>query len=291
MKVRYITHTANFRAKDKKFCIMFNANTEFLTHYLSVAIRKFKIETNGFNLVGIALTPDLDVPTVEFEEYCQNVIVSLPFSDENKEDYLKMSKDVDRFEFYIQNILYGYRLACKYGDLQVDKMERIIDVFRQNDYRFEWTFAKKRLKDYNLYIYLNCYFRYNEFELKLEAYNMKRTKFIAEGTMIKTYPSSICYDSVFCKTKVIDGKLIVLGYHDRPSLEVDLEKLSQGEFNVKLLQDRYLIEKKILDGLTWPNEEWQESEKVSDEPNMGNRITNREEIESHVSNVLKKIIV
>jgi hypothetical protein len=248
MKVRYIALVVEWHSKqDREFEGIFNAHTEFICDYLSLAIRKFKIETNGFNMVCISL--DAELERVWYSDVSKYVEVLLPFSEDDKKKYLNMSNAVDRYEFYIQKILYGYKLAYKYGDLQIDKLEGIIETFRQNGYRHEWSFAKKRLKEYDLYVYLNCYFRYNEFELRLEAYDFKRTRLIASGTLLRTFPSRFCFHKTFRKVEINDGMLTLLDFLGHPTIEVDLNKLSQGEFNFKHLKEN--LNSENLDRLIW----------------------------------------
>ena len=250
MKVRYIALVVEWHSeKGKEFGGIFNAHTEFMCDYLSLGIRKFKIETNGFNMVCIRLDLDSETSRVWYSEASKFVEVSLPFSEDEKRKYLNLSTAVDRYEYYIQKILYGYKLAYKYGDLQIDKLEGIIETFRQNGYRNEWSFAKKRLKEYDLYVYLNCYFRYNEFELRLEAYDFKRTRLIASGTLLRTFPSRICFHRTFRKVEINDGKLTLLDFLGHPTIEVDLNKLSQGEFNFKHLEEN--LNNENLDELIW----------------------------------------
>lgn len=252
MNLRYIALDENFRyEKDKEFEYRFSAHTEFISDYISLAIRKFRIEADRFNMVYIRLCLGLETPGVSYSELFKCVEVSLPFSEDDRKKYLDMSDAAERYEFYIHNILYGYKLAYKYGDLQIDKLESIIDTFRQNEYRHEWTFVKKRLKEYNLYVYLNCYFRYNEFELRLEVYDFKRTRLIADGTLLRTFPSRFCFHKDFRKVEINDGKLTILDFLGHPSFEIDLNKLNQGNLNVIYFEERLKNPPKNLYELIW----------------------------------------
>ena len=258
MRVRYITlhirwpHESGF--PDEDFNDKFNWNARFISNYLSKAVRKLNIETDGtYNMISVNPDAKKNHCKIVSEFVLKNDIL---VSNEEIERYCQMNNLTDRYEFYLSLLERGYLQAQGFKEsVPMEALLSLHQQFREGGYKNEWLFKKKLLRNFGIYIYLNCYFTTFDFSLELEVYDLKTKALVTKGIILQTPPDEICYDYKFKQISIMHDKLIILDFLAHPRYEVDLRDLSDGKFNVKYLKEKD-IDEKIKDfdkiqSITW----------------------------------------
>lgn len=258
MKIRYVTlhieHPIHSGFPDEDFKNKFNLNARFISNYLSKAVRKLNLATDGtYKMICVNPNAKKSYSKIGSEYVLKNEIL---VSSEEMERYSQITRLTDRYEFYLSLLERGYLQAAEFKEgVPVEVLLSLHQQFREGGYKNEWLFKKKPLRDWGIYIYLNCYFTTFDFRLELEAYDLKSKEFVTKGIVLQTPPDELCYDFKFKQISIMDDKLIILDFLAHPRYEVDLRDLSNGKFNVKYLEEKE-IERKIKDlneiqSITW----------------------------------------
>lgn len=246
MKLRYIGMQVKAFKNETEFysdfSYKFDFNVRFIDNYLSKAVRKLKIETSNIKMIGITLHPK--------EEGCkmiaENVLeVCLHYTKADMQQLLQLSDLNARFEYYLHLHEKAYMLAVKagYSEINIVKLMHIHYLFRANNYKNEWIWKKKAIKEFNIYIIFRCYFTTFDFKLVLEVYNKKKDNLIIKGTVLKTLPDEICFSYKFKNIEIKDGIIIIYGFLDNPMFHINIKDLIIGHFNCKYVYE----EEKIAD--------------------------------------------
>lgn len=219
--------------KDQDYCWDFNTN--FISDYLSRKVRKLKIDVPEFNMLNITVCKR---PKMKHDLYAflKSLNVYLPFSQGDMDNLTRITNFTERIEAYLSIYEKGYYLANEYCDIPVGILLGLHQQFREEGYRHEWLFKKKIIKEYGIYVFFKCYFTSIDFRLELEVYNQKQTILLTKGVVLQKLPDWICFGKDFNKGIQIDGnKMYLLDFLEERAFEFDLEQLSNGIFNVKVL--------------------------------------------------------
>ena len=219
--------------KDQDYCWDFNTN--FISDYLSRKVRKLKIDVPEFNMLYITVCKQPKLRH-QFSSCFKSLEVYLPFSQEDMDNLTRITNFTERIEAYLSIYEKGYYLANEYCDIPVGILLGLHQQFREEGYRHEWLFKKKIIKEYGIYVFFKCYFTSIDFRLELEVYNQKQTILLTKGVVLQKLPDWICFGKDFNKGIQIDGnKMYLLDFLEERAFEFDLEQLSNGIFNVKVL--------------------------------------------------------
>lgn len=139
MNIRYIAlHMDHDSGYKDPFRDNFNLESRFVSNYLSIQIRKLKIETDGtFNMISV-------IPSIDIADICRIVgektlRARVSF---NKQAYKQMI-ETERYEYYLKLLEDGYRICEQYKKLPLNQLLTLHQNFRDNDYRNEWLHKKK----------------------------------------------------------------------------------------------------------------------------------------------------
>lgn len=258
MKLRYIAIWADYQFDDKlekKIRVQFDDNTRFICNYLSKAVRKLKIETDSYTMLGIVLHPTTGGIHVNEIDKC--LIVHLCYTIDDYKVLYGLTNLTSRYEYYLSLLQRGYEMAVAGGheEICIVKLLQLHEQFRALGYKNEWLWKKRQLKDKGLYIYFKCYFTTFDFQLELEAYTLKTKELLVKETVFQTPPDEICYAKDLRKVLYEQDKIVILDFCDYPMFEIDLPKLCQGECHVTYLDEglKRRIQKypKEIAGITW----------------------------------------
>lgn len=255
MKFRYIISRTIVRRKGEyeyssiaDYCWDFN--TYFISDFLSIEIRKLKIETIGFNMLYLILCKD-PLEYIRFNDITASIRIFVPFSQSKMESLMRVTNFIERIETYLWVYEQGYKIANHYYDIQVDKLLLLHQKFRERGYKHEWLFKKKIIREYGIYIFFKCYLTSIDFRLELEVYNTKQTILITKGVVFQTAPDRICFGKEFNKGIKLEGNIMyLLDFLEKPNFEFNLEQLSRGKFNVKYKQNLFDW-RDTLDKINW----------------------------------------
>lgn len=212
-------------------------NIEFIADYLIKNVKRLNITTPNFNLLVIK-PRDIVTRFIDVHEYLKNLEVYVPVPKDELLSIVGFKNLKERCETVLAILERGYRIANEYYDIQMDKLLELHQQFRDGGYKHEWLFKKKPVKEYEIYIFFNCYFTTIDFRLELEVYDIKKTQLLTKGVVLRTAPSWICYGKEFNKgIEIENDKMYLLNFLGERSFEFDLNKLSKGEFNVTQLSE------------------------------------------------------
>lgn len=258
MKLRYIAlwccnELDNTLGED--FTFLFDFNSRFIANYLSKAVRKLKIETGLYKMLSITLTPFGN--SVEIHDWDQALSIKIQFTPKDKEYLLSLTKLEDRFEYFLSLLEQGYQMAVDAGhtEICIDQLLQLHETFRSGNYKNEWLWKKKQLRDKGIYIFFNCYFTTFDFKLVLDVYDLKKTKKICSGIIMRTAPDELCYDKDFKKLVITDEKIVILDFLGYPNFSINIQELTHGKVTSCCLNKdtAELLEKghKIITKITW----------------------------------------
>lgn len=259
MKIRYISlcieHPLYSGFPDEAFNLKFNKNARFICNYLSKTVRKLNMETDGtYKMISVHPHAIQNSSKMYYSDYVFSNAIYL--SSKEMEQYTQMVNLTERYEFYLSLLERGYIQAATFKEeVSVDALLSLHQQFRDGGYKNEWLFKKKQIRDFGIYIYLNCYFTSFDFRLELEAYSLKTKELVTKGIVIRTPPNEVCYDYKFKQIALEDDKLVILDFLGHPRYEMDLHKLSDGIFNVKYLNDKDIkdieLDQQKIQSITW----------------------------------------
>ena len=259
MKIRYITlhfeHPLYSGFPDEGFNDKFNWNARFVSNYLSKAVRKLNLETDGtYKMISVNPNANRSYSKMCYVDY---VLASdIYITSEEKERYKQMKSLTERYEFYLSLLERGYMQAATFKEgVPVESLLSLHQQFRDGGYKNEWLFKRKPVRDFGIYIYLKCYFTSFDFRLELEVYGLKTKEFVTKGVVIQTPPDEVCYDYKFKEIALKNDKLVILDFLGHPRYEMDLHELSVGNFNVKYLNDDDIrdieLDRQKIQSITW----------------------------------------
>lgn len=225
-------------------------NTEFISNFLSKNVRKLKIDVPDFNFLAICLCKSPNYRTRQWDCF-KSLDAYIPFSQADMDNVTRITNFEERMEAYLSIYERGYYIANEYCDIQIDKLLELNQMFRDSGYRNEWLFKKKMIREYGIYVFFKCYFTSIDFRLELEVYNLKQTELLTKGVVLRTGPSHIFFSKDFNKGICVeDDKMYLLDFLDTPFFMFDLKKLSNGCFNVTLLQKKSDYTE-LIDRINW----------------------------------------
>lgn len=239
MNYRYIILNARSGAGSgfgKEFDNRFDYNTWFISNYFSMQIRKLHIPSDGpYNMLFCQITREQS-SIKECSVSCLHI--NLHVEDDEIHKYLNMTKETDRFEYYLSLLERGYRLAIERGrDIPIEVLLKLHQEFRDNAYRNERLFKKKRLMDYGIKIELNHVLTSYSYNLVLAIHDL-HDNLIGKGSIYETYPDDIFFNKNVRHLVFEDGKMIVTDFLDHPQFVCKLEDMSKGIIHSVCVNER-----------------------------------------------------
>jgi len=230
MKLRYIALFMDTDSGYKDpFRDNFNLNSRFVSNYLSMQVRKLKFETDGtFHMLGVS-------PSLEIKHICRVVgekalQARISF---DRSAYEQMN-EFEKYEYYLQLVEDGYRICTQYKKIPLEQLLKLHQDFRNDGYKNEWLHERKKFKEQGIEVTLNCFFTSFDFRLLMTVYDINSKKELVSGTVIRTLPNEVCFDSLFKDLMIEDNELIITEFQDRPKFKFLLADIN-GKFSFKLI--------------------------------------------------------
>ena len=223
MNLRYIIIRLDETIGDRQYRSWFSFHTRFICNYLSKEIRKFRFVTDGtFKMISINVggkhSPRIGVNQV--------LDVSVPF---NQNEYESI-KGTNCSKYYIELFKLGFHEACTFKTIPISELLLLLDEFEKNHYLNTWTHIKKSLKQINLKLHLKASFTTNRFSLFAEFYDIKTSRLICQGELIRTLPDEI-YFSRTIKDVIVRGEhIIFIDYNGNDLIEMEIKDILMGHF-------------------------------------------------------------
>lgn len=203
----------------------FNLNSRFISNNLSMNIRKLKIQTDGeFNMISIA-------PSLSIEHICRIIGDSALQArvTMNDETYNRMN-ELNKYEYYLQLLEEGYKICTQYRKIPLDQLLKLHQDFRDKGYKNEWIHKKKKFKEFKIEVILYCFFTSFDFRLVMSVYDDKSKLELVTGTVIRTLPDELCFNSLFKDIAIEKQYLFITDYQNRPKFKFLLSNILNGNF-------------------------------------------------------------
>ncbi len=230
MNIRYIALYMDYDSGYKDpFRDNFNLSSRFISNFLSVQVRKLNLPTDGsFNMISVA-------PSLNIQHICRivgekSLKARISF---NKENY-EIMEEIERYEYYLKLLEDGYKVCTQYKEIPLEYLLNLHQVFRDNGYKNEWIHKKKRFKNYGLEVILKCFFTSYDFQLEIFVNDINNKKERVSGTVIRTLPDEVCFDSLFKDIIIDNDELIITEYQDRPKFKFLLSDILNGKFSFEI---------------------------------------------------------
>jgi hypothetical protein len=217
----------------------FTLHTRFISNYFSKQIRKQRFVTDGtFNMISVNPTPK------KLEE-CKIVPVDslnvyVPF-DKQRYEQTKGTTDCD---YYLELLEKGFEKASKCKEIPLSSLCNLIDDFRKNSCKNEWQHKKKRFKEQDIEVILNCFFTTLDFRLVATINQVSTKKELCSGTLIRTEPDEIYFSKIFKDILIDEENIIITDTSDSPRILINLRDSLDKKLSFKLLGDKEI--KKLL---------------------------------------------
>ena len=229
MRLRHIVLYADSSKYDRGLASDLSYYARFISDYLSLAVRKIDIGLDAHNAISV----ELSQKEHKVESVLSNIWnVTLYCPEEELRRIVTLPDESERYERYLSFLEEGYRRSGVLTEEQISMLLGLHEQFRSGGYRNEWLFKKKPLREYGIYVYFNCYFTTYDFRLELEVYDLKRTRLLTKGTVMRTGPHEVFFYKRFRKLTVENGYLTLLDFLGHPFVTFDLVRLSAGDFHV-----------------------------------------------------------
>jgi hypothetical protein len=222
---------------DDDYRYEFTLHTRFISNYLSKQIRKYRFNTDGaFNMISVE-------PTTNEIKECKIVpvaalTVDVPFSKEHYEQ-IKGTADC---EYYLELLEEGFKKAAKFKEVPLDTLLNLINNFRKNGYRNEWRQKKKRFKEQDIEVILDCFFTTTDFRLVTTINKISTKETLCSGVVIRTEPDEICFDKMFKDVLINKESIVITDASDSPRILINLRDAWNKKLSFKLRGDREIKE-------------------------------------------------
>lgn len=212
----------------------FQQQVAFINDYISKAVRKLKFKTDGsFNMICIELHESQIKP-------CQivsiNVLkVELSF-DKARYDNAKKNDD---FGYYLDILEQGLKKASEFKQIPLDFILNLIENFKNNNFKNEWLLKKKKFKEQDLEVVLNCEYGSKYFQLLATINQLSTKKELTKGIIIQTETGVSIHEGMF-KDIIYDNNIIITDSSDSPRIVINSTKVFNGELSYKILGNKEL---------------------------------------------------
>ena len=224
---------------DNELRYEFQQRTNFKDDYLSKAIRKHKFKTDGtFNMIAIS--------TTEFEIKPTHLVssdvleVTLAFDRKRYED----SKETNDCSYYLELLELGFKKASEFKSIPLETLLNITEKFKQGGCKNEWVHKKKRFKEDDIEILLNCEFNARYFQLILTVNQLSTKNELLRGVVMRTEAGISIHSGMYKDIIVDDKHILITGRSDEIRIKIDKQAAKNGRLKYRILGDDEII--KIL---------------------------------------------
>jgi len=214
----------------------FQKHTNFIDDFFSKAIRKHRFKTDGsFNMISVAPT-EFEISEAEVIPI-DTLSVNLPFS---RERYIQI-KGTQDCGYYLELLEDGFKKASEEKKVPLDALLSIIEDFKRADCRNEWTHKKKRFREEDLAVVLNCEFTTNYFQLSISISQLSTGKELVNGAILKTETGVSIHQGMY-KDIVLGEDIVITDSRDMPRVIIDKKKVFRNKLKFRILGDKEIKE-------------------------------------------------
>ena len=179
-------------------------------------------------MISVRLGPLLREAQIVFGDVLQ---VSLPF-DKQRYEQIKGTADC---EYYLEMFDEGFRKAAAFKEIPLETLLNLIEQFRKNGCKNEWLHKKKRFKELDIEVALNCYFTTLDFKLVATINRISTKEKLCSGVVLETDPDEVCFDHMFKDVLVDKENIVITDFLDNPRILIDLNRAFNKELVSQIL--------------------------------------------------------
>lgn len=217
---------------DTSYRYEFTLRTRFISNYLTKQIRKHRFITDGtFHMISVDPTPNNLGGCRIVPDRTLTAYVSF-----DKARYEKTKGTAD-CEYYLELMEEGFEKASRFKEIPLETLLKSIADFRANGCKNEWRYKKKRFKEQDIEVALDCYFTTLDFKLVATINKISTNDELCSGTVLITEPDEICFSKKFNDILLEKGKIIITdGILNLPRIAINLKNALKGVFSYELLE-------------------------------------------------------
>ena len=226
MNLRYIALNLEADELDRMYSSDFTYYTRFISNYFSRAIRKYKkVNDFEFNMICIDATTDR-LSECKIKGF-NSLSVPVPF---DKSHYEKI-RGTEDCSYYLVLLEQGFRKASENKRIPLNILLNLIDEFKKGGCKNEWLHKKKRFKEQDIVVRLDCYFTTLDFKLVVTISKISTKEKLCSGTVIRTKPDEVHFDKMFKDVLIHQNFIIITDASDSARVLIDLANAQKGIFN------------------------------------------------------------
>jgi len=223
MNLWYIAIDLDDKAFNLEYCSEFGYRTGFISNYLSKQIRKASFKTDEtFRMISVRLGTEIRKPEIVLGDVLE---VGLVF-DQGRYEQIKGTEDCS---YYLEIFEEGFRRAAEFKKIPLETLLNLIDEFSSSGCKNEWLHKKKRFKEADIEVALNCCFTTLDFRLVATIIRISTKEELCSGVVLITEPDEIHFDYKFKDILIDEESIIITDSVDEPRILIDLKKAFNGK--------------------------------------------------------------
>jgi hypothetical protein len=210
----------------------FQKKTTFINDYFTKKLRKLRFKTDGtFNMISIGLSEFKYNPN---KHVAPNVLkIHLPF-DRNRYEALKNDLDCS---YFLEMMEQGFKKASKIKEIPLNDLLNIIEDFKKEGCKNQWLHKKKRFKEHDLEIILNCEYTSVYFHLVATFNQISTKKELVSGVVLSTDVGVFIHEGMYKDIFINDKEIVITDSTDSPRILINKEKIFKSILDFNFLGD------------------------------------------------------
>ena len=210
----------------------FKQKLRFICNYFSKRIKIEKFKTDGsYNMISI--NPVLENNINDSKIVPFNVLKVGVLFDKERYEQIKGTED---FSYYLELLEQGFKKASKFKSIPLETLLNLIEEFKLGDYKNEWLHKKKRFKEQDIEVVLNCEFTTNYFQLIATINQISTKKELVKGVVMKTEPDEVIFQGML-KDIILDKNIILTDKSNSPIIVIDKKDVFNNNLTFSIVGD------------------------------------------------------
>lgn len=235
MNLYYISlglHYHDYILYNNELRLEFQKKTSFINDYFSKKIRKLRFKTDGtFNMIAIGPS-EFEYDPKKFVAY-KVLEIHLPF-DRNRYEVLKNDLDCS---YFLEMMEQGFKKASKIKEIPLNGLLNIIENFKKEGCKNKWLHKKKRFKEDDLEVILNCEYTSVYFHLVATFNQISSKKELISGVVLSTDVGVYLHEGMYKDIFINDKEIVITDSTDSPRILINKEKIFERTLEFEFLGD------------------------------------------------------
>ena len=224
--------------RDNNLRFEFQQHTNFIDDFFSKAMSKLKYKTDGsYNMISIEVT-EFEIKPTKLKGFGDVIGVNLPF-DRTRYEKIKGTSDCS---YYLELLEKGFKKASEYKEIPLESLLNIIEEFKKGGCKNEWVHKKKRFKEDDLEVILNCDFTTNYFQLVATINQVSTKRELVSGVIIRTEVGISIHEGMYKDVLIKNDEILITDKSDSPRIRINKTKVFEGILDYVVMGDKKIVE-------------------------------------------------